>query len=231
LIDYEISIKFHNHLYIFSKMSSNSSRIISIYKSRSVLLEQLQTRGYNVDNYLSFSINEIDAMLANSQLDMLLTSEDGTKVYVKYYFTAKQTTKQIKKEVLDNIIEDLYVIDEVLTKNDTLIVIIEDEPNDTILAKLRYLYDHDNIFVILHNIHRLQTNILNHTLVPYMKILKPDEMSEFKTKYQIKDLSQLPEISRFDPQALVVGIRPGEIGHIQRASSTAMTSEYYRVCV
>ena len=55
-------------------MSSNSSRIISIYKSRSVLLEQLQTRGYNVDNYLSFSINEIDAMLANSQLDMLLTN-------------------------------------------------------------------------------------------------------------------------------------------------------------
>jgi len=212
-------------------MSSNSSRIISIYKSRSVLLEQLQTRGYNVDNYLSFSINEIDAMLANSQLDMIVTNEDGTKVYVKYYFTAKQTTKQIKKEVLDNIIEDLYVIDEVLTKNDTLIVIIEDEPNDTILAKLRYLYDHDKTFVILHNIHRLQTNILNHTLVPYMKVLKPDEMSEFKTKYQIKDLSQLPEISRFDPQALVVGIRPGEVGQIQRSSTTAMTSEYYRVCV
>jgi DNA-directed RNA polymerase subunit H (RpoH/RPB5) len=212
-------------------MSSNSSRIVNIYKSRSVLLEQLQTRGYNVDNYLSFSINEIDAMLANSQLDMLLTNENGTKVYVKYYFTAKQTTKQIKKEVLDIIIEDLYVIDEVLTKNDTLIVIIEDEPNDTILAKLRYLYDHDDLFVILHNIHRLQTNILNHTLVPYMKVLKSEEMGEFKEKYQIKNLSQLPEISRFDPQALVVGIRPGEVGYFQRSSSTAMTSEYYRVCV
>jgi len=212
-------------------MSSNSSRIISIYKSRSVLLEQLQSRGFKVDDYLSYSINEIDAMLANSQLDMLLTNENGNKVYVKYYFTAKQTTKQIKKEVLDNIIEDLYVIEEVLTKKDTLIVIIEDEPNDTILAKLRYLYDHDGIFVILHNIHRLQTNILNHTLVPYMEILKPEQINDFMEKYQIKSLTQLPEISRFDPQALVVGIRPGEICRIKRNSTTAMSSDYYRVCV
>ena len=73
-------------------------------------------------------------MLANSQLDMLLThEEDGRKIYVKYYFTLKQTTKQIKKEVLDLVIEDLYVIDEVLTKKDTLMVIIDDEPNDTIV--------------------------------------------------------------------------------------------------
>ena len=212
-------------------MSANSSRIISIYKSRSVLLEQLETRGYRVDDYLTFSINEIDAMLANSQLDMLISHQDGSKVYVKYYFTAKQTTKQIKKEVLDNISEDLYVIDEVLTKKDTLIVVIDDEPNDTILAKMRYLYDHDGIFVIIHNIQRLQTNILNHVLVPRMKVLRPDKIAEFKEKYQIKDLSQLPEISRFDPQALVVGIRPGEVCFIERHSTTAMTTDYYRVCV
>jgi len=50
-------------------------------------------------------------------------------------------------------------------------------------------------------------------------------------KYQIKSKTQLPEISRFDPQALVIGIRPGEICKIQRPSSTALTTDYYRVCV
>jgi DNA-directed RNA polymerase subunit H (RpoH/RPB5) len=170
-------------------------------------------------------------MLANSQLDMLLTHENGQKVYVKYHFTLKQTTKQIKKEVLDNVIEDLYVIDEVLTKKDTLMIIIDDEPNDTIISRLRYLYEHDGIFVVIHNIHRLQSNILNHVLVPYMEILTPSDEEAFMKKYQIKTKSQIPEISRFDPQALVMGIRPGEICKIKRPSTTALTTDYYRVCV
>ena len=68
-------------------MSTTSSRIISIYKSRNVLLEQLAAKGYLVDDYLRFSINEVDAMLANSQLDMLISHPNNTKVYIKYYFT------------------------------------------------------------------------------------------------------------------------------------------------
>ena len=212
-------------------MSATSTRIINIYKSRNILLEQLQVHGYTVDDYLRFSVNEVDAMLANSQLDMLISHEDGRKVYVKYYFTLKQTAKQIKKEVLDNIIEDLFTIEDVLTKKDTLIVIIDDEPNETILTRLRYLYEHDGIFVIIHNIHRLQSNILNHVLVPYMEVLKEPDEKEFMQKYQIKSKTQIPEISRFDPQALVVGMRPGQICKIIRPSTTAMTTEYYRVCV
>ena len=167
-------------------MSINSTRIINIYKSRNVILEQMKLQGYNVEDYLKFSVNEVDAMLSNSQLDMLLVNEDGRKAYIKYYFTLKQTTKQIKKEILDNVIEDLFVIDDVLTKKDTLIVIIDDEPNDTILARIRYLYEHDGIFVIIHNIHRLQSNILDHVLVPFMKVLDDTEETEFIQKYQIK---------------------------------------------
>ena len=152
-------------------------------------------------------------------------------MYIKYYFTLKQTTKQIKKEVLDNIIEDLFSIDEVLTKKDTLMIIIDDEPNDTILTKMRYLFDHDSIFVVIHNINRLQYNILDHTLVPFMKVLDETEEQEFMKTKQIRDKSQLPEISRFDPQALVNTVRPGDICLIERSSVTAMNTEYYRVCV
>ena len=170
-------------------------------------------------------------MLSNSQLDMLLSNEQGNKVYVKYYFALKQTTKQIKKEVLDNVIEDLFIIEDVLTKKDTLIVVIDDEPNDSILTRIKYLYDHDGIFVIIHNIHRLQFNILKHTLVPNMRPLSEDEEKTFLDKYQVRDKYQLPEISRFDPQALAVCLRPGTICHIQRPSITALLTDYYRICV
>lgn len=213
-------------------MSTISSRITSIYKSRTTLLQQLEKQGYNTEDYSNFSMNEIDAMLSNSQLDMLLTSrENDKKVYIKYYFTIKQTNKQIKKDALDDIIEDLFSIDEVLTKNDTLMIIIDDEPNDTILTRMRYLFDHDGIFVIIHNIKRLQFNILDHSLVPFMRVLTDEEETKFMLEKQISSKSQLPEISRFDPQALVTGIRPGNICLIERSSVTAMTSNYYRVCV
>jgi DNA-directed RNA polymerase subunit H (RpoH/RPB5)/nitrate reductase NapAB chaperone NapD len=212
--------------------SSNSSRIISIYKSRNTILELLDNQDYNTEDYLGFSINEIDAMLKNSQLDMLLThNKDGKKVYVKYYFNVKQTTRQIKPQTLDDIIEDLFSIEEVLTKNDTLVIIIDDEPNDTILAKMRYLYDHDGIFVVIHNIQRLQFNILNHSLVPAISVLTDEESTELKTKYNLKNNTQLPEISRFDPQALAIGLRPGQICAIERESMTAMEYKYYRICV
>jgi DNA-directed RNA polymerase subunit H (RpoH/RPB5) len=215
-------------------MSSNSTRINKIYKSRSVLLEQLEERNYDVSDYNNFSINEIDAMLANNQLDMLLTHDkNGKKIYIKYYFTLKTTTKQMKPQTLDDVIEDLYTIEQVLTKRDTLVVIIDDEPNDTILAKVKYLYERDGIFVIIHNIQRLQTNILKHFMVPNMTVLESEEqIKQFKDKHYIKDEKiQLPEISRFDPQALVVGLRPGDICKIDRSSVTALNTNYYRICI
>ena len=211
---------------------TTSARIISINKSRNTILELLEAQDYNVDDYLGFSINEVDAMLANSQLDMLIThKENSKKVYVKYYFTTKQTTRQIKPQTLDDIIEDLYTIEEILTKNDTLIIIIDDEPNDTILNKMRYLYDHDGIYVVIHNIKRLQFNILNHALVPSMTVLDETETAEMMKKYNLKDKSQIPEISRFDPQALAICLRPGQICGIERESVTALTYKYYIVCV
>jgi len=207
---------------------SNNNRILSIFKSRNTILELLEDQFYNTKEYEGFSINEIDAMVSNNQLDMLISNDKiQKKAYIKYYLNAKQ----IRPTVLDEIIEDLFVIENVLTKNDTLIIIIEDEPNDTILTKLRYLYDNEGYFVIIHNIKRLQFNILNHKLVPSGFILDENEIEEMKKKYNIKDLKQLPEISRFDPQALALCIRPGQVCMFNRESVTALFYDYYRLCV
>lgn len=209
-------------------MSTTSNRILSIYKSRKTMLEQLGYQDYSVNEYNEFSINEIDAMYTNEQLDMLIThNKNNKKVYIKYYFTSKQ----IKPQNLDDIIEDLFVIENILTKEDTLIVIIDDEPNDTIVSKLKYLYDHDGIFVVIHNIKRLQFNILEHALVPNCVILEEAEIKELKEKFNINNLKQLPEISRFDPQALAICLRPGQICRFDRSSATALNYKYYRVCI
>lgn len=212
-------------------MSTTSNLILSIYKSRNTVLEILEKLDYNITDYKAFSINEIDAMYANNQLDMLVShtnpQEDTRKVYIKYYLNAKQ----IKQQNLDDIIEDLFTIDNILTKKDTLMIIADDEPNASITTKMKYLYDHDNIFVVIHNINRLQFNILNHSLVPNCTILNEPEVVELKQKFNIKNETQLPEISRFDPQALAMCMRPGDICRFERKSATALNYDYYRLCV
>lgn len=209
-------------------MSTSSNKILSIYNSRVNLTEILGGNGYDTTDNDLFSINEVDAMYKNNQLDMLLTNiTNKRKIYVKYYLKAKQ----IKKQDLDEIIEDLYVIEDVLTKNDTLMIITEDEPNDTIISKIKYLYEQDEIFIVIHNIKRLQFNILKHTLVPSCQVLLPEEVDALKQKYNLDSVDQLPEVSRFDPQSLAMCLRPGEVCKYIRKSVTAMNAEYYRVCV
>ncbi len=207
---------------------SASNVILSIYKSRNTILELMKTQGFDITEYDKFSINEIDAMFVNSQLDMLVTRElDNRKTYIKYYLEEKQ----IRRENLDQIIEDLYVIENVLEKTDSVIIISNDEPNETILAKLVYLYDRDGIFVNIINIQRLQFNILNHRLVPPISIVGEKEVPELMQRLNLKSLSQLPEISRFDPQAMAIGLRPKQVCLIKRNSSTALEYNFYRVCV
>lgn len=209
-------------------MSKNSNLILSLYKSRNTIIELLEYQGYNIDNHMTFSINEIDAMYKNKQLDFLVTNQNNnTKTYIKYFLDSKQ----IKPNVLDEFIDELFHIETVLTKNDTLLIIVEDEPNDTIITKVKYLYDKMGIFVVLHRITRLQFNILNHSLVPKCEILDDENVQQLQKTYNITDIKKIPEISRFDPQALAMSLRPGQICKFDRNSATSMNYTYYRICI
>ena len=150
-------------------------------------------------------------MIKTSQLDMLINhTTDVKKVYIKYFLPDKQ--KQISKMALDNIIEDLYHSHvETLNKLDTLIIIIDEEPNQSNLQRMDYLYNNENIFIVMFNIKRLQCNISNHHLVPKMSIITSNELSVFMKEKQILSLLQLPQISRYDPQAMKLLMRPNEV--------------------
>jgi len=209
-------------------MSLSNNKILKIYKSRRNILNILKTLGYEVSDYEEFSINEIDAMVSTDQLDMLVqNSSSKQKTYIKYF----ANVKSIRKETLDTLIEDLFVLENVLEKSDNLIVIVNEEPNDTIIDRVKYLFDHDGLFIVMHNIERLQFNILDHDLVPTTNILDEDAVAELLKKYHLKSKLLLPDISRFDPLALAVCLRPGQVCKMLRKSQTAMNSYYYRVCI
>lgn len=207
-------------------MTENRNNL-AVHKSRQVLLNILKTRGFDISDYDGFSINEIYSLYTNDQLDLLLTNKDtNQKVYIKYY----NLNKTVRPNNIHEIIEDLFNIEQILSPNDQLIIIIKDEPNDTLQKLQRYIFEHDNIFVTIINIDRLQYNILEHSLVPTHRVLTKEETDKIKSIYNIIDDSKFPTISRFDPVAQVLGIRPGQVCEINRSSKTAITSKFYRIC-
>jgi len=96
---------------------------------------------------------------------------------------------------------------------------------------IKHIWEKDRIFVIIISLKRLQFNILNHILVPSHRVLGQDELIQVKKRYNIINDKQFPEISRFDPVAQVIGIRPGEVCEIIRPSKIALTEPYYRICI
>jgi DNA-directed RNA polymerase subunit H len=215
--------------------TQNSSVIISqIYNSRRIILELMAKQGYNVNDYANFSINEVNSMKLNNQLDMLLETNDEIvnavnpkkKIYIRYYLGSRLVAKNIQE-----MIDDLFVLTETLKKTDTLFIINKDEPNETLINEIKHIWESDGIFIVIESIKRLQFNILEHVYVPPHRVLSESEVSDIMKKYNITDKIQFPDISRFDPVARVIGLRPGQVCHIIRPSKTAIQSNYYRICV
>ena len=213
--------------------SQISSLTSAVYKSRQILLEQMQTQDYGVGDYDGFSVNEVNTMKTNNQLDMILekVNEDPTtklksKIYIRYYLA-----KALRPANLQEMIDDLFNVEEVLKKTDTLLIVVKDEVNETIINTLKHLWEQDKIFIIIQSLKRLQFNILNHILVPPHRILSLSETIQIRTRYNIMSDGQFPDISRFDPAAQAIGIRPGQVCEIIRPSKTAISAPYYRICM
>jgi len=212
--------------------SQNSNVLIShIYTSRKTILDLMAKQGYIINDYANFSVSEVNSMKQNNQLDMLLETSDEDpnlkrKIYIRYYLAARPGPKNIQE-----MIDDLFVLSETLKKTDTLFIIIKDEPNETLINDLKHIWESDRIFIVIESIKRLQFNILEHSLVPAHKVLQDSEVETIMKKYNITSKFQFPNISRFDPVARVIGLRPEQVCHIIRPSKTAIESNYYRVCI
>jgi DNA-directed RNA polymerase I, II, and III subunit RPABC1 len=203
--------------------NTNTLLFTQIYNSRKNVLELMEKQGYDILGHDKFSVNELNTMIQKNQLDMLLESKSN-KIYIRYYLG-----KTFRPQNIHDLIEDLFIVTETLNKKDTLYIILKDNPNETIVEELKHIWKKDGIFIVVESIKQLQFNILNHILVPKHSIMTEVEENEILTKYKLEK-NQLPDISRFDPVARAICLRPGQMCKIERPSKTAIVSIYYRVC-
>jgi DNA-directed RNA polymerase subunit H (RpoH/RPB5) len=211
-----------------------SKLIYHISKARQNVLELMNKNGYDTTEYDNFTKSEVNAMNSYNQLDMLLTKEeDNSKIYIRFALDTKITVNLIKGMV-ENIFYATEDGDEsstsILSKNDILYIIFQSDPNQTVVNMLKHIWETDGIYIIPQSLKRLQFNILKHTLVPPHRIMSQEEVEVLKRRYNLK-LDELPRISRFEPVAQAICIKPGQVCEIARASRNAIVSMYYRVCV
>lgn len=209
-------------------MESDNGHISKLFKARSNLIQILSERGYDVSEYDAFGVGQLACMIKNDQLDLLLKHKDGRKIFVKHIL---DKSKSLKPMILDNIVDDIFLVGEILTKADDLMIIMNVDPNDTAVEKINTIWDKHGIYISVVGIKRLYFNILKHKSVPKMVIMTDEEKDELFQKFNIKDGSQLPEINRSDPTAIAIGLRPGKVCKITCKNKSAITSSYYRICI
>tara|TARA_Y100000590_G_scaffold373900_1_gene438014 strand:+ start:1019 stop:1654 length:636 start_codon:yes stop_codon:yes gene_type:complete len=204
----------------------NSQLITNLFQSRKNILKIAKHRGFDVSEYESFSINEILILYTNKQLDMLLTHpESGKKIYYKYHLVTKIQIRHVY-----DYMEDIFNIEEILDTNDDFVLVGKEKPTDNLISAINIEYLKNGYFINIYNIKDYLFNILDNNAVPPHKILSDAEKEMIKKKYNIMNDKQFPEISRFDPVAIAIGLRPSQVVEIIRSSPTALKTKFYRLC-
>jgi len=212
-----------------------------IYDTRSEILEMLESRGYNIESYNSFTKEELILQYEqqtgkflltseNGPLDILVKNDKGGKIFVKYRLDSKFK----KSKSLDTQAEEIFST--ILGKDDTLIIlfvsrILSNHKDSNVYQYCETLFNKKKYFVQLFGLENFLFNPTKHEIVPKHIIINERDEEELLVKYNVKNKLLLPHILREDPVAKYIGIKPGQICKILAISFSSMNTTRYRVCI
>ena len=110
---------------------------------------------------------------------MLLEKDDKTKIYFKHHLEELRGYKIKGPHILDYI-EDLYEIEEILSKEDDLIIVTKDS---LISIKNLLKMQFTQLLCKCVNIHNYLYNILKNKLVPKHEIINENRKKEIAEEY------------------------------------------------
>jgi DNA-directed RNA polymerase subunit H (RpoH/RPB5) len=211
----------------------------TLYRSRKTLLDHLEQEGYDIAPFSKFSPKEIAEMVkagpiagAPPALQMELNRKVPDDEHAHRKCLVVYTIGKIKQK-LNAFTQKIISTDEgTFDPESTEVIIVTMEPIGA---------NFHSMALLSHSVHKTKVrffqaaaiinNPLKHILVPkHERVPAKDEEALLKSIFAKK--SQLPLI-RFheDPIARLIGLMPGEIVKITRASPTAGECILYRVCV
>jgi DNA-directed RNA polymerase subunit H (RpoH/RPB5) len=208
-----------------------------LYRSRQTLLKILAERGYNTKPYEKFGPIEIAAMAAAAsvsagtasfRMDLTRTSSEPiTKCRVVY------SINRVKNRLATFLDEQINEeSDDAINPQDTELIIVLLEPVvETFHIAALSAFVNKKLRVSFFQAHTIVNHPMEHVLQPKFEFLPKSEHGEFMRQNNIKTLANLPLIKfHEDMVARVIGLLPGDIVKIIRASPSAGEYKTYRIC-
>ena len=234
------------------------STIDLIVRSRPVILEILESRGYDVSLYKDVSPTDMYLLASKKPSVLTITankSPDSTapkERVVVLYWTENKLYRQSAAATLEKIYakmeaapagdeddestatggagesEDDVNID---PKRDEIVILLSDPYHDQ-YNQLALAAWGKKVRVSFFALKNLISNPSKHFMVPPHRKLSPEETAEVLKNLHMRSVNEFPHIKfHFDMQARVLGLVPGDVVEIQRPSETAGIYTFYRVCM
>ncbi len=206
----------------------------NIYKSRKVILEMLQMRGFDTSQYLQQTREELNILFqqhgskGNSEVDTLdILVEGEHKIFVKYL-----TSNKIRNQIIINTIDEVYESD-LLSKEDIIVIITKDKVTyqGALEEYINRIFYRDGTFAQIFWLNSLLFNISEHDLVPKYRIMTQEEKQALIDKLFLDDEKNLPKILVTDPVAKFYGVRIGQLCEIEYTNETNGFNKSYRLCI
>ena len=208
-------------------------RHLSTYlnKTRCILTEMLEYRGYDISNISPFT-----TFTGTDKLDKLsinLSKNGKELIQVHYEVESTRTNHKKLTKRIEDIISKLDSPEK--SKDLTIIFLVRDGMTPSVKEAIRLLSEKYGVFIQIFPIRNLMYNYTKHKSVPqHIRITKTEYevyLQDFLDSLHIESLENLPKIFDTDPVAMFIGLRPGEMCKIIRPSMSAGEHIVYRYCV
>ena len=203
-----------------------------VFTSKNIINRNMRYIGYDTKHHDNVGYDAVKTMCEQKNVDILnmTFSESDNPAYPGRIFVHYNVIQSAFRAINLHDIIEYYRLRYSFEEKDTLFIVNKDPPNDTIRKLMKQYYEKDKTFVVIQSLKQTQFYIHDHVYVPRHEVLSPEaERRDVLGKW---NRSNLPEIGRFDPVAMAIAMRPGQICMITRNSRSVITEEYfYRYCV
>lgn len=206
-----------------------------ITRSRGVILDILEKRGYQTNAFRKFSPKEIRLMKESDEKE-----KDGGALRMDIPGPIEGHTCRVIyglnkiKQKLNTIIPSLMDAEKIsyADPETTEIVFMLVEPLADSFHKVAYdVYMSNRLRIWFYQMKTIISDPTKHYLVPKHEKVTTDEYEKLKDEKCIRVKTQLPLIRfHFDIQARILGLVPGDVVRITRQSDSVGEAIIYRVC-
>ncbi len=206
-----------------------------ISRTRPVVLEILGNRGYDVAPVADVAPEELLKLAATNtallNFKVAAAAKEGEVNQFAHVLYWVESATRLKIDGAVGKLWDDENPDAFQPDRDEVLVILSEPFHEVFDIQSLKMWSRMKARISFFNIKNLVSNPARHAVVPPHRKLDAAEAEAVLAKYHIRHKSELPRIIyHVDMQARVLGLVPGDIVEIRRASPTSGEYISYRVC-